>query len=67
MSTARCTRCNHHPHPGRRCHVKRIDGPPSTQGRPTADFEGYEHVGRNETQCLCDTYQPHLNGVDPIA
>jgi hypothetical protein len=64
MSIARCTRCDHHPHPDRRCRVKRIDGPPSTQGRRVGD--GYEHIGRTETQCDCNTYQPQLNGADPI-
>lgn len=65
MSTARCTRCNHLPHPGRRCRVKRIDGPASTKGHRVGD--GYEHTGRNVTECACDTYQPHLNGVGPHA
>jgi hypothetical protein len=60
MTFARCATCNHLPHPNRPCHVKRIDGPPSTKGHRVGD--NYEHTGRNETQCPCHTYQPQLNG-----
>lgn len=64
-SPAQCTNCSHLPHPDRRCRVTRIDGPASTQGHRVGD--GYEHTGRTETQCECDTYQPQLNGVDPMS
>lgn len=63
MSTARCTVCKHHPHPNRRCRVHRVDGPASDKGHRIGD--NYHHGGRNVTQCPCNTYQPHLNGVDP--
>ncbi|WP_458317148.1 hypothetical protein [Mycolicibacterium brisbanense] len=57
-----CTMCGHLPHPDRRCRVKRVDGP-AVDSKESIAKADYEHIGRDVTQCACDTYTPELNGA----
>lgn len=56
----RCQSCGHLPHPERGCRVKRVSGPPSTEGRKAGD--GFDHAGREVTPCACVEYVPAPNG-----
>lgn len=57
---SRCQKCDHHPHPDRKCATKHVSGPPSTKGKQ--DGDGFNHAGRTVTICDCDAYVPDVNG-----
>jgi len=57
-----CGNCHHGTHPGRKCVTKTVAGPPSSQGMANYDTGGYDHIGRDVTECLCTESVPEQNG-----